>query len=124
MKFCQPHHDAMVKELDVLGLSTFVNTDDLNRIQNNVAHAYVDGVTIDNFDPYGLAAWLLQQRVLTLFGAEAIGLILPDDLDLNAEHCPVCFLDAHCVSGCADHYRLITIVAQRQLVLWQNLIAS
>lgn len=124
MRFCTPHHEAMVHELDVIGLGSFVDTTDLDRIQNNVGHAYADGVTIDNFDPYGLAAWLLQQRVMALFGADAIGLILPDDLGLNIEHCPVCFLDEHCRSLCVNHLHLITVAAQRQLVTWQQLIAS
>jgi DNA polymerase-3 subunit epsilon len=80
VRFCAAHHDALVEELVALGLGAFVDVDDLDVVERRAMDAYWNGISLDNFDPYGLAAWQLHTGVLGLFGAEAIELVIDADL--------------------------------------------
>lgn len=121
MNFCAPHSAHLVAALEALGLGAFVDVDDLGLVERHVLDSYFNGVTIDNFDPYGLAAWHLHAAVLAYFGSEAIELTLTSDL--GYEQCPACFLDDHCPSRCGDHRRLLETLARKQLAHWRELSA-
>lgn len=121
MRFCERHHGELVEDLVALDLSSLVDVGDLDLVERRVYDAHANGLTIDNFDPYGLAAWQFHVGVLAYFGAEAIELLMPADLGYVS--CAVCFLDARCVSGCPNHRRLIRATARRQLERWRALTA-